>query len=136
MQNIEYLITWEYLIPCFWFFVIMSHLLYHISPTSKNETGSLLIYKFFGNFAGILFSATSLGIAGSTSINLLKGFYFQIVLEKEVYFQNLGDIDIYSLFVVVIFLLVYSLLASLNLLSSALFSRNKISAQPKKIGNL
>ncbi|NKC10735.1 MAG: hypothetical protein GKR94_00570 [Gammaproteobacteria bacterium] len=124
------LLVWPHLTLCFWLVIIICYTIYSFSPVSNNQSQTSLIYGMFGNFADTAFTIGTLGVSGTTSLALLKGIYIQTIIKDEIYFNHFNEIDIYSLSVVSIFLLVYSLRMSLNVLYLSIVNSSAVAAEP------
>ena len=80
-----------------------------------------LIYKSFGKFADSAFAAITYGLASTTSASILKGVCIQQIIGGEIYFNHFGEVDIYSMLVVSVFLFGYSIYATGHALVGAIF---------------
>ena len=123
-------LVWPHLTLCFWLAICICYIIYTFSPASVNQGQTSLIYKMFGKFADTAFTIGTLGVAGTTALALLKGIYIQTIMENDIYFNHFNEIDIFSLFVVAMFLLVYSLRMSLNALYISIVNSNAVDAKP------
>lgn len=89
-----------------------------------------LIFNHFGKFADTAFAIITYGLASTTSAAILKGVYAQQFFNEKVYFQNFDQIDIYSMLVVCVFLLGYSLYAAITALKNAVILSQSETAIP------
>ncbi|MEE9694016.1 hypothetical protein [Aeromonas hydrophila] len=78
------------------------------------------IYKHFGAYADTLFGIGTYGVAGTTSIALLKGLYMQAFYKGE-YFFGFDNFDLISMFLLTSFLLFYCIFNSTLLLKDIIF---------------
>lgn len=109
---IKSILSWRHLNLSIWLGLGICFFIHYLSI--KNEPGYTqgLIFVHFGKFADSAFAIGTYGLASTTAASLLKGIYFQQVLKQEIYFKNFNQIDIYSMLVVCIFLLSYSIYAA------------------------
>lgn len=87
---------------------------------SSIQTEHSFIYQAFGRYADAVFAAATYGIAGGTSLALLKGLYLQSLFDGT-YFSGFGDFDLASIFVVASFLLFYSVVGTTRHIINAIF---------------
>lgn len=106
---IENILTWKHLSLSIWLGLGICFFIHYLSIKDENNYSQGLIFVQFGKFADSAFALGTYGLTTTTSLSLLKGIYLQQVLEKEIYFNNFNQIDIYSMLVVCIFLLSYSI---------------------------
>lgn len=90
--------------------------LYFSSELKKDS----FIYKHFGAYAETLFGVATYGIAGTTSLALLKGLYLQTFYDG-LYFNGFGSFDLVSMFLLTSFLLVYCMFNTTIMLKDVLF---------------
>lgn len=88
------------------------------NPEQPLKTG--LIYESFGKYADAIFTATTYGVSGSTSLALLKGLYLQAFFGGE-FFSGFGNFDLVSICVISSFLLFYSIVETSKLILSAIY---------------
>ncbi len=114
LDLIKEILSWQHLNLSLWLGLGICFFIHYLSI--RNEPGYTqgLIYLHFGKFADSAFAVGTYGLASTTSASLLKGIYFQQVLEQEIYFKNFNQLDIYSMLVVCIFLLSYSIYAAVR----------------------
>lgn len=93
--------------------------------SSKELKSDSFIYKHFGAYADTIFGIATYGIAGTTSLALLKGLYLQKFYDGQ-YFFGFGTFDLVSMFLLTSFLLFYSVFNTTLLLKEVLF-HNKTS---------
>jgi len=75
------------------------------NPVGNNNG---FIYQSFGKYADAIFTIATFGLAGGTSLALLKGLYLQIFFEG-MFFSGFGDFDLGSICIISSFLLFYSI---------------------------
>ena len=110
IQNtLRAILEWEKLNYLVWCFVIISFILHALTVDDQQNYQSGIIYKKFGRFGGYAFDIVTYGVAMSTSLAILKGVYIQLNFGDIIYFNHFEQIDIYSLFIVCIFLFGYSI---------------------------
>ena len=90
----------------------------HIRPQLQSLPLTIILH--FGKFADSAFATITYGLASTTSAAILKGVYIQQFFQEKVYFNHFDQIDIYSMLVVCLFLLGYSLYAALSALHNAI----------------
>lgn len=84
------------------------------------------IFKHFGTYAETLFAIGTYGLAGTTSVALLKGLYLQTFFEGQ-YFTGFAKFDLVSMFLLTSFLLVYCVFNTTMLLKDIIFySENSV----------
>ncbi|MDD9175496.1 hypothetical protein ERW49_08420 [Aliivibrio finisterrensis] len=84
------------------------------------------IYKHFGAYADTLFGIGTYGVAGSTSLALLKGLYMQTFFQGK-HFIGFGTFDLISMFLLTSFLLFYCIFNTAMLLKDIIFySENSV----------
>lgn len=105
-------VVWGYVGGTF----VIHHYLYSSSELKKDS----FIYKHFGAYAETLFGIATYGIAGTTSLALLKGLYLQ-TFYKGMYFTGFGAFDLVSMFLLTSFLLVYCMFNTTIMLKDVLF---------------
>lgn len=118
---IKSFLTWPYLSKVIWLSVVISFMTHYLSIRNSTNGYEGLIYKSFGKFADSAFAATTYGLALTTSASILKGVYIQQIIGSDIYFNYFGEIDIYSMLVVSVFLLGYSTYATGHALVGAIF---------------
>jgi len=111
---IKNVLSWKHLNLSIWLGLSICFFIHYLSIKDNKNHSQGLIYVHFGKFADSAFAIGTYGLASTTSASLLKGIYFQQVLDLEVYFQNFNQVDIYSMLVVCIFLLSYSIYAAIT----------------------
>lgn len=109
---IRRILEWNKLNIVIWCFVTICFLMRWYSVKDIQGYDSGLIYKDFGVFADNAFAAITYGLTLTTSTAILKGVYIQLFFKEAIYFKDLDNIDIYSMLVVCIYLLSYSMIAS------------------------
>lgn len=122
-NSIKLLLQWQHLNITLWLTLICCFTVHYISIKNDNAYGGL-IYKHFGNFADSAFAVVTYGLASTTSAAILKGVYIQQFFQEKVYFNHFDKIDIYSMLVVCLFLLGYSMYAAFNALKNAVLLSN------------
>lgn len=115
------LILWAYVVGA-----VAMHTSIVIKP-KKN------VYSFFEKYSNTVYSVTTYGIGGSTSLALLKGLFLQKFYNGD-FFKGFSNFDLASMFILSSFLLIYSLLNSTKILWEALFysSASEVSATEEK----
>lgn len=126
---VQQILNWPHIQITFWAIVASCYIARNFSGTSE-IVQSALVYKYFGKFADTAFTIITLAVAGSTALALLKGVYSQKIVGDAIYFTNFGDFDIWSLLVVALFLLVYSLHMSLSSLYFAVVNSSNVEVTP------
>ncbi|MFC1520215.1 hypothetical protein ACFL6Z_10925 [Pseudomonadota bacterium] len=120
MLNIKAVLEWKHLNASLWMGFLCCFSVHYLSIKNDNSYDGGLIFKHFGKFADSGFAIITYGLASSTSTAILKGVYIQQFFDEKVYFKNFDQIDIYSMLVVCIFLLGYSLYAAFSALWGAI----------------
>ncbi len=117
-------LQWEHLNITLWLSLICCFFVHYLSIKNDTTYDGGLIYKHFGKFADSAFAIVTYGLASTTSAAILKGIYIQQFFQEEVYFNHFDKIDIYSMLIVCLFLLGYSLYAAINALKNAILLSN------------
>ncbi|OUS72776.1 hypothetical protein B5G52_06165 [Pseudoalteromonas sp. A601] len=130
MLLVKSVLEWKQLNATLWLGFFSCFIVHYLSI--KKETGYVggLIFSHFGKFADTAFAIITYGLASTTSAAILKGVYVQQFFGERVYFQNFDQIDIYSMLVVCIFLLGYSLYAAFAALKNAVILSKSETAIP------
>jgi hypothetical protein len=118
-SSIKAILQWKHLNITLWLSLICCFIVHYLSIRGDDNYDGGLIYKHFGKFADSAFAIVTYGLASTTSAAILKGVYIQQFFQEKVYFNHFDQIDIYSMLVVCLFLLGYSLYAALNALQNA-----------------
>ena len=111
----RYIFIWKHLEICIWLIFSICFFVHYLSikddagNKAEDNHNQILIFFHFSKFANSAFAVITYSIASTTSISLLKGIFFQQVLEEQIYFINFGQLDIYSILIVCIFLFFYSI---------------------------
>lgn len=100
--------------------------LFTANPDSSLRTG--LIYESFGRYADAIFTATTFGVSGSTSLTLIKGLYLQAFFGGA-FFAGFGAFDLVSIFVISSFLLFYSVVETSKLILSIIFQAEAVEVE-------
>ncbi|KFF62226.1 hypothetical protein RC94_08090 [Pectobacterium brasiliense] len=108
-----------------WAYVGGIFLIHRYLYSSNELKTDSFIYKHFGAYADTIFGIATYGIAGTTSLALLKGLYLQEFYDGK-YFFGFGTFDLVSMFLLTSFLLFYSIFNTTLLLKEVLF-HNKTS---------
>lgn len=119
MLAVKSILEWKLLNSSLWFCFICCFSVHYLSIRKDASYDVGLIYNHFGKFADSAFAIVTYGLASTTSAAILKGVYSQQILEEKIYFTNFDKIDIYSMLVVCLFLLGYSLYAAMNAVINA-----------------
>ncbi|MEG3755507.1 hypothetical protein [Psychromonas arctica] len=119
MLLIKSVLKWESLNASLWLGFICCFVVHYLSIKDDTSYNGGLIFKHFGKFADSAFAIITYGLASTTSSSILKGVYIQQYFEEKVYFNHFDQIDIYSMLVVCLFLLGYSLYAAISALRNA-----------------
>ncbi|MCJ8304738.1 hypothetical protein [Shewanella sp.] len=127
---IKSILQWKHLNITLWLSLICCFVVHYVSIKSDNSYDGGIIYKHFGKFADTAFAIVTYGLASTTSAAILKGVYIQQFFNEKVYFNHFDQIDIYSMLVVSLFLLGYSLYAALSALRNAVFLSKAETAIP------
>ncbi|MNI34911.1 hypothetical protein D3C73_889210 [compost metagenome] len=116
-------ILWGYIIGTF-----CIHKLIYGTTTLKSDS---FILKHFGSYADLCFGMTTYGLAGTTSLALLKGLYLQQYF-NSIYFIGFASFDLVSMFLLSSFLLVYCIFNTSILLTEIMFygETAKVETQP------
>ena len=124
------ILEWNHLGASLWLGITVCFIVYYFSIKNSPEIYSGIIFTHFGVFADTAFAIITYGLASTTSASILKGVYIQQYFGDQVYFNNFSSIDIYSMLVVCLFLIGYSLFASFKALVSALYVSSSEAAKP------
>ncbi|MCC4225773.1 hypothetical protein LL295_19975 [Vibrio campbellii] len=108
-EAIRNVFEWKHLNISIWFGSLICFVLHYLSAKGSSAEYAGLIYKQFGIFADSAFAAITYGLAMTTSASILKGVYIQQFFGDVIYFNHFESLDIYSMLVVCLFLLGYSL---------------------------
>lgn len=100
--NFTYFISWA-----FTFLVFVFHYFRHKDKEVKSE---IIFTKKFGAFMDNVFGGVAYGTTISTSLTLLKGLYIQQFFNDKKYFTEFNNIDLMTVFGVMIFLLYFSIM--------------------------
>ncbi|MBV1930030.1 MAG: hypothetical protein KUG81_11025 [Gammaproteobacteria bacterium] len=130
MVFVKSVLEWKHLNASLWLGFFSCFIVHYLSI--KNDSGHMsgLIFNHFGKFADTAFAIITYGLASTTSAAILKGVYAQQFFNEKVYFQNFDQIDIYSMLVVCVFLLGYSLYAAITALKNAVILSQSETAIP------
>ena len=129
-EFIKSILEWNNLNFSIWISFIVCFFIHYLSIRNDKTYDGGLIYKHFGKFADSAFAVGTYGLASTTSTAILKGVYSQQFLHEKIYFNNFDQIDIYSMLVVCIFLLAYSIYAAVGALLNAFLISQAESAIP------
>jgi len=130
MVSIKSTLQWEHLNKVLWLGFICCFSVHYLSIKNDEQYDGGIIYKHFGKFADSAFAVITYGLASTTSASILKGVYIQQFFGDEVYFNNFDQVDIYSMLVVCIFLLGYSLYSAISALQSSILLSKAENAVP------
>lgn len=122
MLHVKSVLEWEPLGSALWLGLASCFIVHYLSIKNDNSYYGGLIYKHFGKFADSAFAIVTYGLASTTSAAILKGVYVQQFFKTEVYFKNFDQVDIWSMLIVCLFLLGYSIYAGFIALKSAIFN--------------
>ncbi|WP_272533975.1 hypothetical protein [Providencia sp. PROV212] len=114
-----------------WAYVITIFSIHHYLYSANELSSDGFLYKHFGSYAETVFSIATYGIAGTTSITLLRGLYLQTFYDGR-YFTGFGSFDISSMFLLTTFLLIYCILNTTFLLKKILFHSKTATIVVKK----
>ena len=92
-----------------------------------NRSG--VMYQSFGKYADSIFTVATFGLAGSTSLALLKGLYLQLFFGGT-FFSGFGDFDLSSIFLISSFLLFHSVSGTTRLILNAVFQAEATDVAP------
>ena len=106
------IVIWAYIAGTF-----LTHQYLYSSTELKKDS---FIYKHFGVYADALFGVATYGLAGTTSLALLKGLYLQTFYEGE-YYIGFATFDLVSMFLLSSFLLVYCMFNTSVMFKDILF---------------
>jgi hypothetical protein len=98
-SNLLTALLWSYVVGVF----LIHKFLYFSNSLQKNS----FIYKHFGPYSDAFLGIATNGLAGSTSLSLIKGLFLQTFYAGS-YFSGFGAFDLSSMFVMASFLLYYS----------------------------
>ena len=73
--------------------------------TEKAPNKSGLLFRHFNEYADILFGAGTFVFAGTTSLSLMKGLYFQFFYEKT-HFTQFDNFDLVSILLIAVLLFI------------------------------
>jgi hypothetical protein len=132
MLYIKSILEWKRLNTALWLGFFCCFTVHYLSIKNDESYNGGLIFKHFGKFADSGFAMITYGLASTTSAAILKGVYIQQYFEEKVYFNNFDQVDIYSMLVVCLFLLGYSIFAALSALRNALLFTQAETAIPIK----
>ncbi|MBO2557572.1 hypothetical protein [Shewanella algae] len=136
MVSIKSVLEWKHLNASLWLGLLSCFIVHYLSIMKDPNYVGGLIFSHFGKFADTAFAVITYGLASTTSAAILKGVYAQQFFNETVYFQNFDQIDIYSMLVVCIFLLGYSLYAAITALKNAVILSKSETAIPVNDENL
>ena len=108
-EGIRAVLEWKHLNVSIWLGCFICFVLHYLSSKDSSTEYAGLVYKQFGVFADSAFAAITYGLAITTSASILKGVYVQQFFGDVIYFNHFESLDIYSMLVVCLFLLGYSL---------------------------
>ncbi|MDX7783008.1 hypothetical protein SJR90_11735 [Aeromonas caviae] len=116
-------ILWGYVIGIF-----CIHKYIYGKTTMRSDS---FILKHFGSYADLCFGMTTYGLAGTTSLALLKGLYLQQYFDA-IYFIGFASFDLVSMFLLSSFLLVYCIFNTSILLTEIMYygGAAKVEVQP------
>jgi hypothetical protein len=123
-NSIKATLQWKHLNVTLWLSLVCCFFVHYLSIKNDNNYTGGLIYKDFGKFADSAFAIITYGLASTTSAAILKGVYIQQFFHEKIYFNHFDQVDIYSMLVVCVFLLGYSLYAAINALKNAITLSN------------
>lgn len=122
MLYVKNVLEWEPLGSALWLGLASCFIVHYLSIKNDDSYHGGLIFKHFGKFADSAFAIVTYGLASTTSAAILKGVYIQQFFKTEVYFNNFDQVDIWSMLVVCLFLLGYSIFSGFSALKSAIFN--------------
>lgn len=105
-----------------WAYVGGTFVIYHYLYSSNELQKNSFIFKHFGIYADTLFGIGTYGLAGTTSLALLKGLYLQAFYEGK-FFSGFATFDLVSMFLLTSFLLVYCMFNTTIMFKDILFHR-------------
>jgi hypothetical protein len=129
-DSIRAILEWGQLGVSLWAAVVICFIMHYFSSKDSGDGYVGLIYKEFGVFADSAFAAVTYGLASTTSASILKGVYIQQFFGDVIYFNYFGAIDIYSMLVVCLFLLGYSIWACCRAVWGAIIMSSSEKAEP------
>lgn len=90
-----------------WIFVFLIYLCYYFFSKSKDYNQKPIITGYFSDFFDIIIGGGAIATAIVSSVMLLKGFYIQKVFETPKYYLEFDDIDLWTIFLTMAFLLYF-----------------------------
>lgn len=91
-----------------WTVTIVIFILHYIRHKEKEVKSETIITKKFGEFMDNALGGIAYSTIISTSITLLKGLYIQKFFTDKIYFKEFNNLDLTTVFGVVLFLLYYA----------------------------
>lgn len=101
-----------------WSYVIVAVVM-HKAIIKKHIFTKSDVHESFNIYADGVFTIATLGLAGSTSLALIKGLYTQYFFQEK-YFEGFTQFDLVSMMVLSSFLFIYSILNSTKILREAI----------------
>jgi hypothetical protein len=122
-SNILTAVLWSYVTGVF----LIHKYLYSSNSLPKDS----FVYKHFGPYSDAFLGIATNGLAGSTSLSLIKGLYLQTFYTGS-YFSGFGTFDLSSMFVMASFLLYYSVFNTTVLVKEIAFHSAVTPIETKK----
>ncbi len=93
-----------------WIIVVVIFITHFFRLKRKEIVSNTIITKQFGEFADSLLGGISYAISITTALTLLKGLFIQTFFNDKQYFAEFDNLDLATVFVVMLFLLYYSIM--------------------------
>lgn len=113
-----------------WCYVVSLSLVHRFSVGSEEHKDSF-IYAHFGKYADTVFAISTYGIAGSTSLALLKGLFLQIFYGMS-FFTGFSTFDLVTMVMLCSCLLVYCMLSTTTMLKEVIYQKETVDITPQK----
>ncbi|WP_323758439.1 hypothetical protein [Roseivirga sp.] len=91
-----------------WTITVLIFILHYWRHKDKEVKSEVIFTKKFGSFFDNAFGGVAYGTVITTSLTLLKGLYVQQFFEDKIFFTEFKEIDLMTVFGVMIFLLYFS----------------------------
>jgi len=93
-----------------WAITVLIFLINYFKHKSKDIASEPVITLKFGAFIDNFFGGIGYATAITTSLTLLKGIYIQNFFSDKTFFMEFNDVDMFTIFGVVVFILYFSFL--------------------------
>jgi hypothetical protein len=98
-----------------WTITVLIFLLHYFKHKDKEVKSEAVFTKKFGSFIDNAFGGIAYGTIITTALTLLKGLYIQKFFTDKQYFTEFNDLDLMTVFGVMIFLLYFAVMKVIDI---------------------